>query len=551
MEKENIDANEIKLLRSEISELNIRITKIESSLGHLKAQAVQPTKDDTVQEDDNFQLNFNVKADDSIEFRIGEYGMAWFGNIVLLFGIAFLIQYLQNSQYQLLAAFTGLIAIILIYAVCYFTRNTYSYLSKLFAYNGHILLFYWILRLHFFQTAPLIKSEFLSLFFLLVSLSVIFYLSFRRKSQLMASMVLLMILISGVISNSVGFGSAMILAVSVLSMSLYYRFGWLRLVFIYILMTYFSYLNLLLNNPLGGNNPGFIQTPGLLNLFFIGSGFTFSLLALIQKKEEIPNDFLTASVVWNGLGFSSILAIITVTYLSENYVPAFSAISVFCLVFAVILQSRSSLKILASMYALYGFLGMSVAFYGIFLFPDAYMLFSIQSLLVVSMALWFRSRFIVVMNTILFVILLAFYLSNKTSYNSINFSFMLAAFITARVINWKKERLNIRTELIRNTYLIAGFVMTLVAFYHAFPASYITVSWILAAMLFFLLSRLLRNIKYRWLAIATLVASGIKLIFADLSDLDIGFRVLIFLLLAIISITVSVLYTKFLIRKKE
>lgn len=551
MEIEKADANEIKMLRSEISQLKARITKIESSLGILKRQAHQPEKADAELEDDDFQLNFNVKADDSIEFRIGEYGMAWFGNIVLLFGIAFLIQYLQHSQYQLLAAFTGLIAITGIYAVCNFTRNSYSYLSKLFAYNGHILLFYWTLRLHFFQTEPLIKSEFLSLSFLIVSLSVLFYLSFRRKSQLMAGMVLLMILISGIISNSVGFGSAMILAVAVLSMTLYYRFGWLKLVFIYILLTYFSYLNILLNNPLGGNSPGFIQAPGLLNLFFIGSGFIFSLLALIPKKEEISNDFLTASVVWNGLGFSSVLAIITVTYLSKNYVPAFSAISIFCLVFSVILQSRSNLKIIASMYALYGFLGMSVAIYGILLFPSAYMLFSIQSLLVVSMALWFRSRFIVVMNTILFVILLAFYLSNKTSYNSINFSFMLAAFITARVINWKKERLNIKTELIRNTYLLAGFIMTLVAFHHAFPPSYITVSWILAAMLFFLLSRLLQNIKYRWLAIAALVASGIKLIFADLSDLDIGFRVLIFLLLAIISITVSILYTKFLIRKKE
>lgn len=551
MEMENTDANEIKMLRDEINQINARITKIESSLGLLKGQAVQPVKADAEQEDDDFQLNFNVKADDSIEFRIGEFGMAWFGNIVLLFGIAFLIQYLQHSQYLLLAAFTGLISISGIYAVCYFTRNSYSYLSKLFAYNGHILLFYWTLRLHFYQDEPLIKNELLGLFILLVSLSILFFLSYRRKSQLMASMVLLMILISGVISNSVGFGSAMILAVSVLSMTLYYRFGWLRLVFIFILLTYFSYLNLLLDNPLGGNSPGFIQSPGLLNLFFIGSGFTFSLLALISKKEEIPNDFLTASVVWNGLGFSSVLAIITVTYLSKNYVPAFSAISVFCLIFSVILQSRSSLKISASMYALYGFLCMSVAFYGIFLFPDAYMLFSIQSLLVVSMALWFRSRFIVVMNTILFVVLLAFYLSDKTSYNSINFSFMLAALITARVINWQKERLNIKTELIRNTYLVAGFIMTLVAFYHAFPASYITVLWILAAMLFFLLSRLLKNIKYRWLAIAALVASGIKLIFADLSDLDIGFRVLIFLLLAIISITVSVLYTKFLIRKKE
>lgn len=551
MEMENADANEIKILRNEISQLNARITQIESSLGLLKMKPIHQLETDSEQEDDDFQLTFNVKADDSIEFRIGEYGMAWFGNIVLLFGIAFLIQYLQHSQYQLLAAFTGLISITAIYAVSYFTRNSYSYLSKLFAYNGHILLFYWTLRLHFFQTEPLIKSEFLGLFILLISLSGLFYLSFRRKSQLMSGIVLLMFLISGVISNSTNFAATMTLAVALLSMALYYRFGWLRLVFIYILLTYFSYLNLLLNNPSGGNSPEFISSSGILNLFFIGSGFIFSLLALIPKKEEISNDFIIASGVWNGLGFSTVLAIITITYLSKSYVPFFASISVFCLIFSVVLQSRSDLKIMASIYALYGFLGMSVAFYGILLFPRAYMLFAIQSLLVVSMALWFRSRFIVVMNTFLFTILLIFYLSNKTSYNSINFSFMLTAFITARVINWKKERLNIKTELIRNTYLVAGFIMTLVAFYHAFPASYITVSWIVGAMLFFILSRLLQNIKYRWLAIATLIASGIKLIFADLSDLDIGFRVLIFLLLAVISITVSVLYTKFLIKKKE
>jgi len=127
---------------------------------------------------------------------------------------------------------------------------------------------------------------------------------------------------------------------------------------------------------------------------------------------------------------------------------------------------------------------------------------------------------------------------------------MMVAFITARVINWKKERLNIKTEFIRNIYLVSGFTMTLIAFYHAFPTSYITVSWIAAAMLFFLLGRLMHNIKYRWLAIGALGASAIKLIFVDLSNIDIGFRVMVFLLLAIISITVSILYTKYLSRKK-
>ena len=546
MQIDKSDSKGLEAIREELEQLKIRVAHLESSFDVRKETKVQK-----ITEDEDFELSFKVKTDDSIEFRIGEFGMAWFGNIVLLFGIAFLIQYLQHLNHQLIAAFSGLISILGIYIACYFTQNSYANLSKLFGYNGHILLFYWSLRLHFFQAEPLIKNETFGLSILLVSLSVLFYLSFSRKSQLMAGMVLLMVLISGAISNSVDFGSAMILAVSILSIGLYYRFGWLQLVFAYIFLSYFSYLNILLNNPLSGNSPGFIQLPGLLNLYFIGSGFTFSMLALIPKKEEISNDFLTASVVWNGLGFSSVLAIITVTYLSMNYVPAFASISVFCLAFSVILQSHSSLKISASIYALYGFLAMSVVFFGILHFPRAFMLFSIQSLLVVSMALWFRSRFIVVMNTFLFVVLLIFYLSNKISYNSINFSFMLAAFITARIINWKKERLNIKTELIRNTYLVAGFIMTMVAFYHAFPARYITVSWILAALLFFLLSRLLRNVKYRWLAIAALIASGIKLIFIDLSDLDIGFRVLIFLLLAIISITVSILYTKFLIRKKD
>lgn len=379
----------------------------------------------------------------------------------------------------------------------------------------------------------------------------LFYLAYHRKSQVMAAMVLFMILTSGIITNSVQTISALSCIAALLAVVLYHKFGWLKLVFIFISLVYISHLNWLLNNPLFGNKPGFIQSPGIAYIYFIATGFIFSSLALIPKKANISNDFIITSVVWNGLGFSFLLAMIVITYLSKNYIPVFGTIAILCLAYSILLQSYSDLKIIASMYALYGFLAMSLAFYGILLLPKVYMLLSLQSLLVVSMALWFRSRFIVVMNTSLFVILLIFYLSGESNINTTNFSFMLVAFITARVINWKRERLNIKTEFIRNTYLLSGFIMTLVAFYHAFPTSYITVSWIGAALLFFVLSRLLKNFKYRWLAIATLVVSGVKLIFIDLSDLDIGFRVLVFLLLAIISITVSILYTKYLKGKKE
>lgn len=551
MENENLSSEELNAIRTEIQQLKNKINLIEAKLDIRKWKNRQNITTETELSDEEFELSFRTKSDDSIEFRMGEYGMAWLGNIVLLIGISFLVQYLQNSGHGILSVLIGFLSVAGIYASSYFTRFSYSYLSKLFEYTGHLLLFYVTVRLHFTQTSPLIESETLGLFVLLVALAGLFYLAFRRNSPWMTGMVLVMILVAGIISSSDQFRSAMSCLAALLSILLYYKHGWLKLVFVFIFLIYISHLNWLLSNPLMGNSPAFIQSPGLAYLYFIATGFIFSSLALMPKKENISNEFIITSVIWNGLGFSFLLALIVFTYLSNNYVTVFAAIAVLCLAYSFLVQTYSDLKIIASMYALYGFLAMSVSFYGILLLPKAYMLLSIQSLLVVSMALWFRSRFIVVMNTFLFIMLILFYLADKSDLTTTNFSFMLVAFVTARIINWKKERLNIKTEYIRNTYLASGFLMTLIAFYHAFPPAYITVSWIGAALLFFVLSRLMKNIKYRWLAIAVLVASGIKLILIDLSAIDIGFRVLAFLLLAIISITVSVLYTRFLIRKKE
>lgn len=105
--------------------------------------------------------------------------------------------------------------------------------------------------------------------------------------------------------------------------------------------------------------------------------------------------------------------------------------------------------------------------------------------------------------------------------------------------------------MVRNLYLVEGLIMTLVACYFTFSKTFITVSWIGAAILFFAMSSLIKNIKYRWLAIITIIAASVKLIFFDMSKIDIGYRVLVFLLLAIISITVSILYTRYYTHKKE
>jgi hypothetical protein len=551
MQNEKSDFTELEILRKELHTLNERLARVEVSLEKMQNEGFQPGKKQIINPEEDFEVNLPFQSKDSFEFSVGEYGMAWIGNIILLFGIIFLIGYLQNTGNPILSIAVGFIAVAGLYVSSFYTLSSYSLLSKLFAYNGHLLLFYIALRLHYFQENPLVKSEPIGFSLIIIVTLILLYQSIRKHSQLMAGLVLLMMVAAGIISKSVLVTSIMATAVSAIAIVFYYRFGWLKLAFTFIFIIYLSHLNWLLNNPVMGNNPEFIPSPGMGYFYFIATGFIFSMIALIPKKEQISEEFIIASVIWNGLGFTFILALIIFAYFLNNYVPLFVSITLFCLLYSIILKLRSSVKITASMYVLYGFLALSVAIFGIAGLPKSYMFFAFQSLMVVAIALWFQSRFMVVMNTFLFLFFMIIYLKEPVWTNGTNFTFMLVALISARVINWKKERLKIKTEFVRNLYLVSGFVMTLVAFYHAFPATYITASWIIAAILFFLLSVVIKNIKYRWLAIAAMVASAIRLVFVDMSNINIGYRVLVFLSLAVISISLSVVYTKYFIRKRK
>jgi hypothetical protein len=281
---------------------------------------------------------------------------------------------------------------------------------------------------------------------------------------------------------------------------------------------------------------------GFIYLFLIAAAY--SMVALMPRKGSFPDNGAISAVIINGAGFSFLITCYVLTFFKDSYVPLFVSVAVFCFIYSIILQKESSWKVTASLYALYSFVALSVTVFGIFGFPRAYFLLAIQSLLVVSMALWFRSKVIVVLNTFLFLILLIVYLSTAHSVNSANISFALVALVTARTLNWQKQRLNIKTEMLRNTYLLTGFIMVLYALYRAVPGNYVTLSWSLAAVLYFVLSILIKNLKYRYLALATMAATALYLFIVDLSRVEILYRVAAFLFLALISILLSLYYTK-------
>jgi hypothetical protein len=279
-------------------------------------------------------------------------------------------------------------------------------------------------------------------------------------------------------------------------------------------------------------------------IYLFVCAISYSLLAMLPKLEPVPTRFLTAGIILNGIGFSFIFTLAVLAFFTDDYFLYFGLIAAFCMGYSILLQARGTWKIVAAIYAIYSFVSLSISIAGIYNFPLAFFLLSIQSLLVISMALWFRSRFIVIMNTILFIGLLIAYLATAESLTMINFSFAVVALVTARVMNWKKKRLELRTELIRNIYLFIGSIMILYSLHHAVPAQFVTLSWTLTALLFFVLSVWIKNIKYRWLAIITMVITVFYLFIVDLKSISLGYRIVALLFLSIISLGISVFYNK-------
>ncbi|MBE0646599.1 MAG: hypothetical protein IH596_02325 [Bacteroidales bacterium] len=532
-----------------------RMNILERRMEKLESLLEQREYHDDSSDDEVTMPRFSVKMGDSgeslLESRIGEFGLAWLGNIVLFFGIIFLAQYLTNIQQPLLAALIGYAAVIGILALSKWLKESYSYMSFLFGVFGQLLMFYVTLRLHFFTANPVIPWQGAGVALLLTVIAVEVYLAFKKTSEFYASLALIMMITTAIISDTTHIMLPVITAAGAGTLYLFYRFGWYRILIIAIILTYFTLLMWILNNPLVGNPVQGITAHHYSYIYLAACAAIFSLIALIPRTEKFPDKFILIAILVNGFLFSSLLLLWVVAFFPKNYIWLFFSITLFCIPYSILLKKFSVWKYSPALYALYGFVAISITIYGLYNFPRAYLLLSIQSFLVVSIAIWYRSRIIIVMNVFLFITILVSYLATSASSNLINFSFPLVAFLSVRVINWQKTRLNLETEVIRNTYLIMLFFTTLYALYQAVPGPYITLSWTVAGVVFFVLSLLLKSMKYRWMALAGFIATAFYLFAVDLAKVELIYRIVAFLFLAIISIGISIYYVKKLKKKQN
>jgi hypothetical protein len=535
---------------NEMENIERRLNYLENRLTELEAELLNPDRRINQSSGDLWKADSSASASESseysekeIESTIGQFGLAWLGNIVLLVGIIFLAQYLMIQGHRYFSVILGYVSAGSIYFTASYLKKSNDHLSFMFKLNALILMFFITLRLHFFSATPLVADKTIPVIMLLLIVALQVSMAIRQKSQAFGLLSVIFTLTTAVAGETTHFMLSLIVLSAIGSVYYYIKFEWGTLLITSIFLCYISFSFWLVGNPLMGHTMKLIAVQNSGVVYLLALGACYSGLLIMRMKDKSNDDFLVGMTFVNGIIFTIMLIFIVVGFYSKNYVLLFTLISLFCLMFSVYLHKRSEWNFGAAYYALYGFMAMSIALYGLYGFPAVYLLLSVQSLIVVSMALWFRNKLIVVMNSLLFMTILLIYLITSESINGVNFSFALVALISARIINWKRSRLHIETDLIRNLYMAEGFIMMLYALFHAVPKQFITLSWTIAALLYFIVSILLKNVKYRYMALGTLISAALYLFLFDLARIEIIFRVLALLFIAAISIGISIYYS--------
>jgi len=307
---------------------------------------------------------------------------------------------------------------------------------------------------------------------------------------------------------------------------------------------YLTHLLWFLNNPFVGKPLAFSTLPET-NLFFLLLYVIIYSLGIFLKETE-PSESLSEIITSIGnstVGYGLFL-LITLTHPSSlNPLFHFIAFVVFLILSAQFWIKRQS-KYSTFFYAMTAYLSLSVAIILQFTIPDYFIWLCWQSIVVVSTAVWYRSKFIIVANFGIYLAIFFAFLSFGGRVDLVSISFGLVALLSARILNWKKERLELKTEQMRNAYLVAALLIIPYALYNTIPSGFVSLSWIAVSILYYLFSLSLKIEKYRWMSLATLLLTVVYVFIIGITSSDWTYKIVSFIVLGIVLLSLSIIYSK-------
>ncbi len=522
-----------------------RLARLEARVAQLEARAGLPADTEpTATSRAVAEPPSSVPSGDDLELKVGQDWFARIGIGVLALGAGFTLSLPYASLPAALPSLTGLGLAAGLFAVAWGWRDSFELVASYLRGVAMALLYFAILRLYFFSPRPLLTTgTFAGQAVLVFAVAINLIIAWRRRSPWLLALALLTGCLTAIAVGSTGFVLPVLGLLSALVVAFSARGGWPALWLAFMPVLYATYLAWALNDPLLGRPLQFIPAPAgpacvLLMAAVLASG------PLWWRSPAADEGGGPAGALLNcALGYGVFL-IHTLGGPGSGFATAHLAAAMVLFGLAVLFRLRAPGRVAPFLYAMTGNLALSVAILKLSTVPDVFVWLSLQSVLVVAAATWFRSRFMVVANFLIFALIVVGYVVMAARESGISLGFGIVALGSARILHWQKDRLELRTELMRNAYLLGAFVVFPYALLHLVPPGGVGFAWVGLALFYYLMNLIVRSPKFRWMGHATLLLTTGYLLMVGTSRLEPVYRVLSFLVLGTVLLGVSLLFTR-------
>ena len=523
-----------------LNKLENRISNIENRLRIFSGE--ESTIETPGSENSNETLA-KEKNEDQLELRIGQFWLAKVGIVVLIIGFAFLLT-LPYENFPL--GIPSLIGFLLAGSLALLSRygkNNFPYICSYLTGGAFVLLYFATLRLHFFSLTSIFGNIFFEIILLLIISAITLAYSIKKRSVYFSALSLTFAFATAIVSDNSFFLFFVTAFLSALVIYLKIKFQWQNLVIYGIVLAFFTHLLWFLNNPVIGKTFQLVSSPDINVLFLLlyASIFLFGN----YMGEKTSEDYNT--IISNALSivFSYGLFLL-ITFIQYSSVIGFYHLtaSIIFLMFSVLYWTKFKSKYSTFILAMTGYLALSVAIIIQFELPNFFIWLCWQSLLVLSTSVWFRSRFIVTANFIIYLLIIIAYLVYEGKINAVSISYGVVALLSARILNWKKDKLELKTEYMRNFYLLIALLIIPYALYNVLPPEFVGLSWLAVAIIYYALNIILKNKKYRWMALLTLLLTVVYVFILGISSSSSTYKIVSFLILGIVLILLSIIYSR-------
>lgn len=476
-----------------------------------------------------------------------ELGQRWFalaGAAILTAGVMFLLSLPYSGLPPALPALAGFGLAVAVLAATRWVPPSLGRVSGALRASGMALLGFAGLRLCFIGPTPALEPDGPVEFGLLLMITAVnATLAIRRGS---AGLMILALAIAGAVALAAGTTPLVLATVVVMAAAALgagRRIPAPMLPLAASVLTYVTYFVWAAGNPLRSGAAHFVREPVLAPLVLLAGLLALAVTPLLHpgERDDMPTN--VTAFVNCAFGYGAFLvhtaAAFPARFALFHVVAAVGLIGV-----GLAFYVRTGSRIATFFYAMTGYAALSLAILKLAPFPAVFVWLSVQSVVVVITAIWFHSRFIVVANFAIFVLIVAAYIVVAKGETGISVGFGIVALTTARILNWQQHRLELKTDFMRNAYLASAFVVFPYALYHLVPSTYVALAWIALAGGYYAFSLAFSNQKYRWMAHGTLVLATVYVVGLGVSRFSPVYRVLSFLALGVALLTVSLLFAR-------